>query len=142
MHCCGNYNASHAGSVHNMSSSLCINSGRQAGRHADLRSAITLEHLEQHSCAQAKGEAYHQASSKDVQEPGKDSKHCSALQLYVFSQSLHTKSAWLCTEASLEVIQSNPTWVSRTLLNTRALCGQLVMHCIFLSAMNCAPNSK
>ena len=80
--------------VHNISSWLCMNSGRQA----DLGGAIALQHLEQHSCAQAKGEAYHQASSKDVQEPGKDSKHCSALQLYVFSQSLHTKSAWLRAE--------------------------------------------
>ncbi len=69
MHCCGNYKVSHAANVHKISSWLCIDSGR----YADLGSAVALEHLEQHSCAQAEGEAYHQASSKDVQEPGKDS---------------------------------------------------------------------
>jgi len=129
--------------VHKISSWLCIDSSRQAGRQADLGGTIALEHLEQHSCAQAEGEAYHQASSKDIQEPGKDSKHCSALQLYVFSQSLHTKSAWLRTEkAPTGSHTSDLSWISRTVLNKEELYGQLVMHCIFLSTMKSAANSK
>ncbi|KAA6422337.1 MAG: hypothetical protein FRX49_07807 [Trebouxia sp. A1-2] len=120
-------------------------SPQRSGRQADLRGAIALQHLEQHSCAQAKGEAYYQASSKDIQEPGKDSKHCSALQLYVFSQSLHTKSAWLRTEkAPTELVtaidQSNLDFKDST--EQRRRSDQLVMHCILMSAVQNAAESK
>ncbi len=62
-------------------------------RKSDLRRTVALEHFEQDSCAQAKGEAHHQAGSKDIQEPSKDGEHSSALQLDVIPQSLHRTAA-------------------------------------------------
>lgn len=50
---------------------------------ADLWSAVALEQLEEDCCAQAKGEAHHQAGTKDIQKLGKDVEHCGPCQLYI-----------------------------------------------------------
>ena len=58
------------------------------GTVTDLRCAITLEDFEQYCCAQAKGQAHHQAGTKHIEEPGKNGEDCRALQLNVLAKSL------------------------------------------------------
>lgn len=85
-----------ADTLSNAVMSLSRRTGRQEGQPTHLGRAVALEDLEQDSGAQAEGEAHHQAGTEHVQESGKDCKHCSALQLNVIAQRLHTNSAWLC----------------------------------------------
>ena len=55
---------------------------------ADLRCAVAFEDFEQDCCAQAKGQAHHQAGTKDIEEASKNGENRRALQLNVLAKSL------------------------------------------------------